>query len=290
MYNRFPLFWQTLLSAYANWSKDGGSLLAGSVAYFTAVAFFPLLLVLLSLFGWFLAATQAGKDAEAYVLEAVGDQFSPVLQSQVETVFAQVRAKASRGGPVGFITFLAIVTALFVQVDTAFARIWNVRQAPIGWWGTIKNVLVLRLRAFIMLVGLMTVIVVVFVSGMALTTVEEFMGARFPVPPGAFWTIQLVVSVLLNSGVFTLIYYFLPNTHVPWRAAAAGGLFAGIVWEIGRQLLATYIIGQRYDSAYGVIGAFLAIMFWVYYAGTVLFFGAEVAQAVCQRLAPSRCD
>ena len=39
---------------------------------------------------------------------------------------------------------------------------------------------------------------------------------------------------------------------------------------------------DRYDSAYGVIGAFIAIMLWAYYASTVLFFGAEFVRTISE--------
>jgi membrane protein len=273
--------------AYDRWSADGGAFLAGSVAYFAAVAFFPLLLVILSMTGWFLRATQTGQDAESYVLQVIGEQLSPVLKTQVATVFDQVRNKASLGGPVGVITLLTVVIALFTQVDAAFDRIWKVKHPNTGWWDSIKRVLKVRLKAFVMLTALLIAIVIVFLSGMALSAAETFMGQRLPTPQGTSWALQVLVSFVLNATVFTLIYYWLPNAVVPFRAALRGGLLAGLVWEIGRQVLTAFVIGRRYESAYGVVGAFLAIMLWVYYAATVVFFGAEVTHMMSQQNEPA---
>jgi membrane protein len=52
---------------------------------------------------------------------------------------------------------------------------------------------------------------------------------------------------------------------------------AGVAWEIGRQLLALLIVGKSY-TAYGVIGSFIVLMLWFYYASVVLLFGAEFVQ------------
>jgi membrane protein len=89
---------------------------------------------------------------------------------------------------------------------------------------------------------------------------------------------QLGISATINFVVFTCIYKWVPRVRVQWRAAAAGGVLAAIVWEIGRIVLSALLIGQKY-SAYGVIGAFLAIMLWAYYAVSVVFVGAVFAQS-----------
>ncbi|HWC88066.1 MAG TPA: hypothetical protein VG433_00360, partial [Pirellulales bacterium] len=47
-----------------------------------------------------------------------------------------------------------------------------------------------------------------------------------------------------------------------------------------RQVLAVMVIGGRY-SAYGVVGTFIAMMVWVYYAAAVLFLGAEFVKVTC---------
>jgi membrane protein len=60
---------------------------------------------------------------------------------------------------------------------------------------------------------------------------------------------------------------------------------AAVVWEIGRMILAAFLIGNKY-SAYGVVGSFIAVMLWIYYASTVVFLGAEYVQVICRRCDP----
>ena len=60
------------------------------------------------------------------------------------------------------------------------------------------------------------------------------------------------------------------------------------MWEGGRQALAAYLLRLNYPSAYGVIGSFLAIMLWAYYASLVIIFGAEYVRVLreqCDELA-----
>jgi uncharacterized BrkB/YihY/UPF0761 family membrane protein len=52
-------------------------------------------------------------------------------------------------------------------------------------------------------------------------------------------------------------------------------MLAAAIWEIGRQILASLLIGTRYTAAYGVLGSFIGLMLWCYYGVAVLLLGAE---------------
>jgi membrane protein len=158
------------------------------------------------------------------------------------------------------------------------------RDEARGIWGTVVDVVYVRIKAFLMLLGLLAVLFVIFTSGVVLTATREW----FTELPWLTWSTQILVSWLLNATVFATLYYSVPNTKVPCLAALNGGVFAALIWEIGRQLLATFVIGDRYSSAYGVIGAFIAIMLWAYYAATVLFFGAEFVHTISSEVENDR--
>jgi membrane protein len=269
-------FAHLLYRTYLSWSADEGSTLAASVAYYTALAFFPLLLILLSSFGFFLNVTESGQAAEEQILDAIGDQFSTNLQDQVARALHEVKARASFGGPAGVIALFVVVIALFSEIDAAFSRIWKIKYEEQGIWHTIVDVVYVRIKAFLMLLGLLAVLFVIFTTGVMLSITSQWFSAM----PWLTWSAQILASWLLNAGVFSVLYYSVPNTKVPWLAALNGGVFAALIWEIGRQVLASFVIGDRYDSAYGVIGAFIAIMLWAYYAATVLFFGAEFVHTI----------
>jgi membrane protein len=55
---------------------------------------------------------------------------------------------------------------------------------------------------------------------------------------------------------------------------------ASVLWEIGRQVLAAYVVGDKLPTAYGLIGSFMAIMLWTYYAMIVVLFGAAYTRVV----------
>jgi membrane protein len=85
----------------------------------------------------------------------------------------------------------------------------------------------------------------------------------------------LWVNLLLNLFAFTVIYRVVPRAKIRWWDALRGGILAALLWELGRQALTMYFLHLNYPSAYGIIGSFIAVMLWAFYASVVLLFGAE---------------
>jgi membrane protein len=92
----------------------------------------------------------------------------------------------------------------------------------------------------------------------------------------------------MNFVAFTAIYKIVPRKRIRWREAMRGGLLTALLWEAGRQALSAYLLQLNYPSAYGIIGSFLAIMLWAYYASMVILFGAEYVRVLREDLAEKK--
>lgn len=258
-------------------------MLAAAVAYYAALSVFPLLLVLVAGLGMFLERTAAGKDAQQQVVAAIGDRTSDELAGQVQAAMDQVQDKKAVGGPLGIAGLIFGALVIFAQFDRAFSRIWNLpHPKPEGILAGLKTLLFQRLRAFVMLSVLGLLLVVIFLAGVVLTSLQQFTDGLLPYNNTLFWWLHVAVSIALNALVLAGMYRWLPKATVHWREALRGGLLAALIWEVGRVALATLVIGDRFSSAYGLIGAFIAVLLWIYYAVAVVFYGAEYVQVICQ--------
>ena len=134
------------------------------------------------------------------------------------------------------------------------------------------------LIAFLMLLGTGGFIIVIFVANLALNGVRTHLAAYADL--GAVWPLlQSALSIFFYAMLFTTLYKTLPKVPVGWKHALAGGLTVAVVWQFGQQVLSAFVIGEKY-SAYGVVGSFIALMVWMYYASVIVFFGAEVVQTL----------
>jgi membrane protein len=267
--------------SFNKYSRDDGLWLAGAMAYYAAFSLFPLVLVLVSILGFLLRLWPAAQDAQHEAIALVALNASPALAVLLDQVLSAVQAQAGVSGPFGLIVLLIGAGGIFAALDGAFDRLWNV-SAPTsgGLLAALRLILFQRLAGFLMLLALGGLVVAAFAGGLVISAVGAY-ADQLPLGRPGWQLAQALLSMGLDTLVFAVIYKVLPKPYVRWQDALAGALFSAIVWEIGRLVLAAVLAGQTF-SAYGVVGAFIALMAWIYYACTIFFIGAELVQVWCQ--------
>jgi len=271
--------WPTLRQITRRWNEDDGWLLSAAMAYYGAFSLFPLCLVLIAGLGLFTRYSSQGQNAREQLVELAAQNVSPWVAEQLDAILAGVQTNASVGGPLGVIVLVVAALGIFSQLERIFDRIWSVKDdKPKGVVASIKEALVDRLIAFLMLLGTGGFIVAIFVTNLALNGVRAHL-ARFE-NIGTVWPfIQSAISVFFYTLLFSSLYKTIPKVPVSWKHALAGGLVVAVIWQFGQQILSAFVIGEKY-SAYGVVGSFIALMVWMYYASVVVFLGAEVVQTL----------
>jgi membrane protein len=271
-------------AVYDRWEEDDGPLMAAAVAYYVGLSFFPLLLILVTGVGLSMKFTHSGRDAEEAVLFLVDTHLSSSAGAQVQQALEQVRDRSTLHGPVALFMMLFSSIAGFVQLQRAFDRIGDVPESGAkGIIASLRMVLFERLVAFLMLCALGLIILVVFVAGLVLSGLQQYSEQMLP-GSGTFWgPLQTALSFAVNAALFAMIYHWLPKAPAPFTYTLRGSIVAAAIWEIGRQVLSALLIGTRYTDAYGVVGSFIALMLWCYYAVAVLLLGAEYIQVSWNR-------
>ncbi len=271
----FRRLWPRLAKAFDCWRRDKCGLLAAALAYYVSLAFFPLILILLAGTGLLMQSTDWGGDTQQRMFHAIEENTSEVLAKQVKDVLSEIDSRAIVSGPVGIVTLVLASIAVFLHLETAFGRVWKDKPAERrGILGSIRHVVIHRLKAFLMLLLVGALLVVSFMAGIALSAIAEWAGGDWVLADLAWKIGQFAVLLCVNVFLFAVIYKVHSSVTIKWSTALRGGLLSSVIWEIGRHLLAAFVIDDRY-SAYGVVGSFLAIMLWLYCASAVLFLGLE---------------
>lgn len=279
--------WFVARETWRRWRGNDGGLLAAATAYYAALSFFPLLLVLISGLGFALRFSAAAQDAQNALLRLIAENVSKVLADQVSSILTEVRARAPISGPVAIGTLLLGAIGIFTQFQTAFDRMWqDPESGHHGVWAALFNALWHRLRAFLVLMSLLILIVALFFAGVYLQALRTY-ASGLPGGDSAWELLHWTIAIGLNSAVFTLLYKTMPRVPVQWRHAFVGGLLVAIVWQIGSQVLAALVVARNY-TAYGVVGSFIAVMLWVYCAMTLIYFGGQLVQVLEQPLGLQR--
>ena len=273
--------WPLIRRTAREWREDDGQVLASSMAYYAAFSFMPLMLFLLAVLGFALTFSSRAQEARQDVLEILGRHTSIPMKQQVETVMDEVQNTARLNGPIGLAILMYGAANVFVRLDTALVRIWKLpeaKQAGRGFFAAALDLVLHRLKAFLVLLVVGLLLISAFVGSIVLSAVHPYLSG-FPGSELSWRGLQVSAGVAFHTLVFTMLYKGLAKRDVLWRETLAGGLFAGLSWEVVRQVLALFIVAGRF-SAYGVIGSFIAIMLWFYVSAALLLIGAEFVQVL----------
>ncbi|MFC4357418.1 YihY/virulence factor BrkB family protein [Halobium salinum] len=235
--------------------------MAASFAHYALASLIPLLLVALALLSYFGAA-----DA---LIEVLRQNLSD-SGAQVVNRILQVESGRGVAGGIGLLLSLWSGLKVFRGLSIAFAEVYDTASEP-GLVEQLKKgllVLGLFLLAFALLVT----------TGVVLATVNLTIPA-----PRLFGNLVAVVALVL---AFLPLYYVLPPVPVTVRHALPGTLFAAVGWVVLQVGFSYYTQTAGKYAAYGIVGALLLFVLFLYFGGIVLLVGA-VINVVIDRSTPT---
>jgi membrane protein len=244
--------------------EDHLGLTASSLTFTTLIALVPLVTVMLAVFSAFPMFASFQKALETWFLQAlVPDGIAkPVLAA-----LTQFAAKAARMGSMGLAVLVLTALALMLTIDRALNAIWRVRRPrPIAqrvlvyWAGLTLGPLLLGISLSL--------------TSAALSAGQSMFGAL----PGGVGTLLNVIEFVLMAAGMAAMYHYVPNTHVRWRHAIAGGVFVAVGLEAAKKVLAWYIgTIPTISAVYGAFAVVPILLLWIYVGWLIVLWGAVIA-------------
>lgn len=252
-------------SIAGNFSRDEIITLAAALAFFAVLSLAPLLLVLVSV------SALIGADLQQRLVNQVEEIASSQVSGIIETIINNARRRPHTG-VISTIAGLAISlfsgAAVFAQLRASLNKVWGVqpKDVPVvhGW---IKE----RLISFAMVLGAAVVLVLAVVFSAAVNMVVG--SSRSPIP-----ILNYIVSFLILTVVFAVLFKFVPSVRVPWRDVWLGAITTGILFMSGRYGIGLYLRHSSVSSVYGAAGSLVILLLWIYYSSIILLLGAETTQ------------
>lgn len=251
--------------------------LAAALAFFALFSLAPLLVV--GLAGLRLSLGEAADEVVVRQVAAVaGDEGGAALQALLRGV--ELQAASFGTTLIGVVGLLLGGSALFNHLKDSLNTIWEVVPRSEH---TLRRFLIDRCIsiALVLCVGVLALV------GVTLSVEVEAAGlvlsrARF-VP----WAGVRAVQLLIAAGVVTLLvaltYRLLPDAHAAWPDILIGAAVTAALLVASQALLGLYLRSSLVQSAYGVIGAVVVLLTWVYAAAVLFFVGAAFTRVYTNR-------
>jgi membrane protein len=262
---RRKILWRSLIAFMDNDLTTS----AAAVSYFSMLALFPTLLLLL------VAGNQllGPEEVERYVI----GQVLAFFPGAKEFVRQNLRSLSETStGLILSCLFVMLWAAswMFTVIEKALNRIWGTHPRSF-LHGRAVNFAVMSTAW-----GLLGVSALITALVTGLRAAAERLPMRLrpeivAVSDYAWQTFFIVISVAVTVGLFALLYKILPNTVVTTGEALLGGVIAGVMWEGAKFGFAMLLPFFHYDLLYGSIGAGVALLTWVYLSSVIMLFGAQ---------------
>jgi membrane protein len=262
-------WWPVLKRTVGEFRDDNLTDWAAALTYYSVLAIFPALIVLVSILGL------VGESATQPLIDNLGT----VAPGPAKEIFTSaIENLQGDQGAAGVLFVVGLLGALWSASGyvAAFMRasnaIYDMEEGrPI--WKTLP--LRVALTIVLLLLLALSTIAVVLTGGLS-EKVGDLIGlgsTAVTVWNIAKWPVLLVVV----SFMFALLYWAAPNVkHPGFRWISPGGVIAVIAWLIASGAFALYVANfGSYNKTYGALGGVVVFLVWLWISNIVILLGAE---------------
>ena len=270
---------------YARFTNDQGPTQAAALSFYGMLSLVPILMFALAALGFVIKSPE---QAAGYVHDVVTHMLPGQAASKAADQFIQqTNIVASAQGLmrnkwwavlIGLVSLLWSAVSLLVSAAEAMDAAWETKET--------RSFVKLRLVAITVFfgAGLLFALSLLPSSGPDFIQRLHIPWLGLPKhPPFIVATLMQVgfevLAWLIDIGMFVLIYRFLPNVPVSWKAAATGGAIAGLLWEIFKKAFTVYLAHfGNFNKLYGALGGVILLVTWINYSCMVLLIGAIICK------------
>lgn len=276
MKSKFSLIFTVLKTAFKSWFAKDPLRESGIIAYYAIFSLPGLLMVILTLSGYFF-----GREA---VNNQVSAQFSSTMGVDTANQIQEIILQASRMRNSLIATIMAVITILvgatgvFVEFQNALNQVWQVKVdvSKSGIWQVIR----IRLFSFGLIVSIAFLLVVSLLISTLIAAFGNWLTSKFT--DSFLFLIQLIntgFSVVVLAVLFAMMFKILPDAKIKWKHVWIGSFVTAFLFGIGKYALGLYFSNLSPEIGYGAAGSIILIMLWVTYSSAIVLFGAEFTHA-----------
>lgn len=255
--------------------------MASEMGFMMVIGIFPFMLFLMAVFGW-----MGNKSYMDPILLALSNIMPEQAMNLILSVLSEVMIFEKGGlvAVVGVIVTIVLSTNSIAVVLKGLNRAYKVEET--------RNFVYTRLLSFIMVI-VNTLVLFLSINLIIFGKVFiQFASVHFHLPTHVvimLLTLRWPVAFLALYLMAFLSYYILPdlrgNEAFKRASALPGSLFFCTFWLVGSWGFSIYVNNLKtYNLVYGIIGAFIVLMVWLYYTSILLLIGGEINSQVYNQL------
>ena len=260
-----------LADSYSQFLDDKGLKMAAALSYYTAFSLGPMLLIVISIVGFFFGEDKARIQIVGEATKLIGVDGADMLSTIIKGA-----SNPSTGILAAIFSIILLILGalgVFMELQESLNIIWGVELKP---GRGLRNFIRTRLVSFSMVIASSFILLVSLIVNSVLTVLHSYIGnilhSVIPLAEifnnlGSFFVITLL---------FAFIFKYLPDVLISWKYVWIGAAVTSLLFSIGKYLIGLYLGKNSYTSTYGAAASFVILFVWIYYSGVILYLGVEI--------------
>jgi membrane protein len=271
-----------LKDTFREWREDGANRLAAALAYYTTFSLAPLLVLIIAIAGLAGGREAAQSQTMAQVEDLLGTEGREFVEGMIESASRPETGLAATF--IGAVTLLFGALGVFGELQNSLNTIWEVKPKPAkNWLDGVRRFMIKRLLSFAMVLGIGFLLLASLVVSAAVSAFGEFIGGRWLLADVWLALINFIISFIVITFLFAMIFKFLPEIRIAWKDVWLGAAVTSGLFSLGKFLIGLYLGRSEVGNTFGAAGSLAILLIWIYYSAQILFFGAEFTQVYANR-------
>lgn len=259
------IVWRTVQAFF----NDNTARLGAALAFYTTIAVAPLLILAITIAGWFFDEAVARERVLGEIQLLAGPQAGKAVEAVHQSASADTAIAPT---VLGLVTLVFGALGVFRHLQDALNSIWRVEPPPGHDW---KWLLRTQLFSFASVLVTGFLLLVSLIVSATLSWLGTQLVGQLGLPVIGLQLANFLLSLLMITCLFALIFRLLPRRQIPWRHVWFGSAVTGALFTLGKTVLGFYLGHTRLTSAYGAAGSLVVLLLWSYYAAQIVFLGAQ---------------
>jgi len=281
MPSKFRQYFDLIKDAGSEFGNDNATKLSASLAYYTIFSIGPLLLVVITIMGWFYERGEVTNRVFEQLSTLVGASGSAQLKSILDNISTE-KKDTTFFSIIGAIVLTFGATGIFTEIQSSINYIWSIKSKPKKGW---VKYLTDRLLSFSLIIGTGFLMLVSLFINLLLDLLtgrlQVFLGDGYMLLIKGF---NLGLLFCVVTFLFAVIYKVLPDAKISWRDAMTGAACTGALFLLGKFIIGYYIGSSKTSNTYGAAASIIILLTWVYYSSMILYFGAEFTKVYAMKM------
>lgn len=263
--------WYLLKTTFNEFNDDNAIKLSASLSYYTIFALPPLMIIIITVCGFFFGRDAVTGQLYGQINGLVGNEAAIQIQQAIKNV--ELSNSNVFATIFGMIMLFIGASGVFAEIQSSINFIWGLRAKPNkGFKKFIQN----RLMSFSMIASVGFLLLVSLLVNTAMDLLSARLKLYFPESTVyLFYILNTLIVFSIITLLFAIIFRTLPDGNIKWKDAFIGASSTSLLFMIGKFAIGFYLGSSTVATVYGAAGSIIIILLWVYYSAIILYFGAE---------------